>query len=152
MLIKSICFSLSSLLITLPKIYAHGGGGAHDHSGGFINADAEITDHDLEHLKSALDLKKPIKEMTKDERQFYYFKQADTNDDDHLDGLEMLQTMIKFEMEDAEYNGEPFKHKEDHEWTDQLDRALEVQDLNNDGMVSFYEFQAIRNRNNKNKK
>merc|ERR1712187_163790 len=90
------------------SILAHGGA-HHDHSSGFINADADITDHDLEHLKSAIDLKKPIKDMTKDERQFYYFKQADTNDDDHLDGLEMLQTMIKFEMEDAEYNGEQFK-------------------------------------------
>lgn len=139
---------IAAIFLFSESTFSHGGA-HHDHSSGFINADADITDHDLEHLKSAIDLKKPIKDMTKDERQFYYFKQADTNDDDHLDGLEMLQTMIKFEMEDAEYNGEQFKVKEDHEWTDQLDRALEVQDLNNDGLVSFYEFQAIRNRNKK---
>ena len=127
-------------------VFSHAG---HDHAAGFINTDADISDHDLEHLKHSLELQKNIKDMSKDERQFYYFKQADTNDDDHLDGLEMLQTMIRFDMEDTEYNGEQYRVKEDHEWTDQLDRALEVQDLNNDGLVSFYEFQAIRNRNKK---
>ena len=81
--------------------------------------------------------------MTKDERQFYYFKQADTDNDDHLDGLEMLQMLIKFEDEDDNYK-QSYKVKEDEEWCAQLDRALEVQDRNNDGFVSFFEFQAAR--------
>ena len=116
---------------------------SHDHSTNVIDTNSEITDHDIEHLKSVINIGKPIKEMTKDERQFYYFKQADTDNDDHLDGLEMLQMLIKFEDEDDNYK-QSYKVKEDEEWCAQLDRALEVQDRNNDGFVSFFEFQAAR--------
>jgi hypothetical protein len=137
--------SLLTLTIFTKNVISHGAG--HDHGGGLMDADKDITDHDLEHLKDAIKTQKPIKEMSKDERQFYYFKQADTDNNDKLDGLEMLQTMIKFEIEDAEYNGQPFKPKEDHEWIEQIDKALKVQDSNNDGMVDFFEFQAVRNRN-----
>ena len=130
------------LTIFFPLIFSHG-----DHSNTF--EDGEITEHDLEHLKGIVKSKKPIKEMSRDERQFFYFKQADTDDNDRLDGLEMLQTMVKFELEDADFNGQPFKPKADTEWISQIDRALEVQDKNNDGMVDFFEFQAVRNKKKK---
>jgi len=120
----------------------------HDHGKGIFDESQDISDHDLAHLKDAIKANKPIKEMTMDERQFYYFKQADKDNNDKLDGLEMLQTMIQFELEDAEY-GTPFQAKEDKEWIQQIDRALVVQDTNDDGMVDFFEFQAIRNKNKK---
>ena len=123
-------------LISFSRLHAHAG---HDHSTNVLNTDSEITDHDLEHLKT----NKPIKEMTRDERQFFYFKQADTDNDDHLDGLEMLQMLIKFEAEDDSYKKQ-FVEKEDNDWCDELDRALKNQDFNDDGFVSFFEFQAAR--------
>lgn len=147
---KSISISALNLSLAVSyfsqfftKIQAHGGG-AHDHSNSFLNAKSEITDHDIEHLKGTLQLKKPIKDMTKEEKQFYYFKQADTDNDDRLDGLEILATMIRFEEEDAEYSNTVPEIRSDDEWAEMLDRALVGQDIDDDGFVSFWEFQAKR--------
>ena len=98
---KILLSSFLALTIFTKNVFSHAG---HDHGNGIMDADSDITDHDLDHLKDAIKTQKPIKEMSKDERQFYYFKQADTDNNDKLDGLEMLQTMIKFEIEDAEYS------------------------------------------------
>lgn len=136
-------FFLLSLYFS--KLLAHGGV-EHDHSSGFLDTNAEITDHDLEHLKSSLTMDKPIKDMSRDEKHFFYFKQADTDDDDRLDGLEILQNLQKFEEEDADYYGLQTSFKTDNEWCEVLDRALSVQDLDDDGFVSFWEFQAIRDK------
>ena len=120
----------------------------HTHTA-LLDANQAITDHDLDHLKENLSFGKPVNEMTRDERQFYYFKSADTDDDDHLDGLEILQTMIKFDQEDAEFHGKPFEHRSDEEWIRQLDKAMAAQDLNDDGKISFGEFYRIRNGGSK---
>merc|ERR1712113_1145517 len=132
-------------LFCLPMVLvAHDG---HDHS-----MTGDISDSDIQHLKDTMQLKKPIKDMTSEERQFYYFKQSDHNDDDMMDGLEMMQTLIKYEIEDATAFGEPIQNHPDEYWIKQIDRAIDVQDLNDDGMVDFIEFTHYRNKNkNKNK-
>jgi len=120
---------------------------AHDHSKNLFDTTSEITDHDLEHLKlttSKDNSNFDPKTWTRAQRQFYYFKQGDFDNNDKLDGIEMLQMMVKFEMEDDEYKTRRDFSYEDADWEAQLDKALENQDLNDDGMVSFYEFRVAR--------
>ena len=76
-------YGIRILLCVFPAIGAHGD--HHDHGGAILNADQEITDHDLEHLKEIHRAKKPIKELTKEERLFYAFKHADYDNNDMLE-------------------------------------------------------------------
>lgn len=141
--IKHILLYLSSTAIS--KTNSHAG---HDHSSSLLDASQQITNDDISHLTASLPSfqnKKP-KDMTKEEKLFFVFKSADIDNDDRLDGLEIMQSMIKFQEEDYEFYGKEPEIKEDEEWILELDAALKMQDLDNDGYVSYGEFFALRSK------
>ena len=133
---------LSCASARLLAVSAHGD---HDHSASLLDAQEKISDHDMEHIEENLGLDSSVKKSHQD-KIFLYFKSADTDNDDRLDALEIMQTIIKFDMDDADMYGKVYTPKEDEEWVTVLDAAMKVQDLNDDGFISFAEFYSLRSK------
>ena len=78
--------------------------------------------------------------MTAEEQNFYYFKLHDTNQDNRLDGLEVIAA---FDHAHEEENGENSTHYErlgDDELINLIDDILKEEDLDRDGFISYDEF------------
>jgi Ca2+-binding EF-hand superfamily protein len=98
--------------------------------------------HDLEGQ-----INKPTEEMTPEEQNFYYFKLHDTNNDNHLDGLEVIAAFDH--VHDEEYAHEIITNEQnsteterlgDDELTNLVDDILKEEDLDRDGFISYEEF------------
>merc|ERR1711879_331462 len=82
---------LSILFITaISVVYSHGGHG-HEHS----PLEADGAEHHKDDLGTSAG--KDPKDMTPDELQFYYFKQHDFDNNDKLDGNELIASMVQYE-------------------------------------------------------
>jgi hypothetical protein len=71
--------------------------------------------------------------MTSEEKKFYEFKLHDMNDDDKLDGLELLWLMHAYEEEE---NNKNIKFDE---LVSETDEVIKLHDLNFDGYISYTE-------------
>ncbi|ESO01885.1 hypothetical protein HELRODRAFT_188509 [Helobdella robusta] len=100
--------------------------------------------HNKEHIIEHLDgYAKQPEEMNSDELQFHYFKLHDTNNDNELDGLELLQAFLHEHKE--ENDEEPAEDKKNHNLNlehivPNVDYILKLYDKNDDGKVSYPEF------------
>lgn len=85
--------SLWLILIALKLLEVNGRRGPHHPRGQVAQAHPPKLDEHLEHEHEHLseDLGRVVTDMTEDEKNFYYFKVHDTDNNELLDGLEMLQ-------------------------------------------------------------
>ncbi|XP_045164269.1 putative mediator of RNA polymerase II transcription subunit 26 [Mercenaria mercenaria] len=124
--------------------------------------DPKITqdeEHLREHLKDEINLQNKAK-MSPEEMEFHYFRLHDTNNDTHLDGIEIMQAMAHMlpvpELELSEKLG---KSKEQQEemmkeryqgmqkyYEDMIDRVLYDDDVDKDGYLTYSEFARARRR------
>lgn len=124
--------------------------------------DPKITqdeEHLREHMKDEVDMK-DRKRMTPEEMEFHYFRLHDTNNDTHLDGIEIMQAMAHMipvpELELSEKLG---KSKEQQAqmmeeryagmqkyYEDLIDRVLIDDDVDKDGYLTYSEFARARRR------
>lgn len=91
---------------------------------------------------------KNIENMTEDEKNFYYFKIHDTDHNDVLDGLEMLQAATHHKH--STIHGIKGSNEHDKELmdikdelshiTDIIDDFIKYADLNNDGYLNYPEY------------
>jgi len=93
--------------------------------------------------------------MTPEEQNFYYFKLHDTNNDNRLDGLEIVAAFDHVHQEEnnnATTTGQAPPHHErlaDEELIRLVDDILKEEDLNRDGYINYEEFQrAIQSNSN----
>jgi Ca2+-binding EF-hand superfamily protein len=95
--------------------------------------------------------------MTPEEQNFYYFKLHDTNNDNRLDGLEVVAAFDHVHQEENANNATagqqpPPPHHErlaDEELMRLVDDILKEEDLNRDGYISYQEFKrAIEGNSN----
>ncbi|XP_033115874.1 multiple coagulation factor deficiency protein 2 homolog isoform X1 [Anneissia japonica] len=96
-------------------------------------------DHIMHHLDNIVD--KPTSEMTDEEYQFYYFKVHDYDNNNLLDGIELIQAMTDFHHGDEPDEEEKF-YLSDVELLDMLEPIFDEDDLNNDGYIDYVEFAA----------
>jgi multiple coagulation factor deficiency protein 2 len=84
---------------------------------------------------------KDVNEMTEEEKSFYYFKIHDTDNNDNLDGLEMIKAAIHrhghFELQDE------MSHV-----TNVVDEFLDFADINRDGFLNYAEYVKAMNSTN----
>uniref|UniRef100_A0A182QWS3 EF-hand domain-containing protein n=1 Tax=Anopheles farauti TaxID=69004 RepID=A0A182QWS3_9DIPT len=115
--------------------------------------------HEREHLEN--DLKRlpigeqSLTEMSEDEKNFYYFKLHDSDNNDNLDGLEMLHAATHRHSNDDErlhgidragakpsaYNDVP--HLEDEEFNhiiEVIDDFIEFADTDKNGLLNYPEY------------
>ncbi|XP_071963178.1 multiple coagulation factor deficiency protein 2 homolog isoform X2 [Antedon mediterranea] len=96
-------------------------------------------DHIMHHLDSIVD--KPTSEMTEEEYQFYYFKVHDYDNNNVLDGIELIQAMTDFHLEEDD-DPEDRLSLSDMELFEMLEPIFDEDDVNRDGYIDYAEFAA----------
>ncbi|CAK9808948.1 Multiple coagulation factor deficiency protein 2 homolog [Anthophora quadrimaculata] len=122
-------------------------GNVHDHSQPLLNAANIVNEkvHIAEHMEVPIDTSK----MTEQELQFHYFKMHDADNNDKLDGCELIKSLIHWHEQskrkvDGPNPGE--KLFRDEELVTLIDPILSMDDTNNDGYIDYPEFiQAQQN-------
>lgn len=85
---------------------------------------------------------KDFEKMSEEEKNFYYFKVHDTDNNDHLDGLEMLNAATHHGSHNHDEKMEKQIDELNH-IVDVIDSFLEQHDLNNNGLLSYDEYQRM---------
>ena len=93
--------------------------------------------HILEHLEEIID--KPESEMTEQELQLHYFKLHDYDNNNMLDGLELIQALTHFHH-DGEEEGDAKPQMSEKDMQELIDPILEEEDENGDGYIDYPEF------------
>uniref|UniRef100_A0A0K8SKK9 EF-hand domain-containing protein n=1 Tax=Lygus hesperus TaxID=30085 RepID=A0A0K8SKK9_LYGHE len=98
---------------------------------------AQEKEHIQEHMSVPIDTSK----MTEQELQFHYFKMHDADNNNKLDGCELIKSLIH-------WHGEAEKEKEhtihsDNDIESIIDSVLKTADQDNDGFISYTEFKVL---------
>lgn len=128
----------------------------HDHSDNIDVADLVL---DTEHILDDLDIytERDLEKMGVDEKVFTWFNTHDWDLDDHLDGLEMVKALShehnyhhpeEMALPEGDDLHDPAQHTEAAErmrfrrTVKIVDKMLEEEDSNKDGLISFPEFMS----------
>ena len=117
---------------------------SHEHS----PLELDGADHHSDQIEAVIN--KPVKEMTKEEKQVNWFKTNDYDNNDKIDGLEIIQSMIQHEISSkkdggSEYRG--FQDLDEGQYIMVVEEWLKNQDINNDGFVDFPEWKLAHDKN-----
>ncbi|XP_076238550.1 lymphotoxin beta receptor inhibitor isoform X6 [Calliopsis andreniformis] len=119
----------------------------HEHSQQILNA-ANIA-HEKAHIAEHMEVPIDTSKMTDQELQFHYFKMHDADNNNKLDGCELIKSLIHWhEQGNKETGGLNSGEKlfKDEELVTLIDPILSMDDANNDGYIDYPEFiQAQKN-------
>ncbi|XP_063706597.1 multiple coagulation factor deficiency protein 2 homolog [Culicoides brevitarsis] len=106
--------------------------------------------HEKEHIQEDLTqfTNKKITDMTEDEKNFYYFKLHDLDDNNHLDGLEMLNAATHHKHDGIKKLQEKSENEEDglNHIIEVIDDFIDFADLDKNGLLNYPEYiRAITN-------
>lgn len=91
-----------------------------------------------------------VENMTEEERDFHYFTVHDYDNNNFLDGLEVLKAVNHVIEEEEEEKvgeeGENVREKQFALLVEMIDKVLEQDDTDKDGRLSYSEFMAGRRR------
>nr|CAD7455957.1 unnamed protein product [Timema tahoe] len=97
-------------------------------------------DHIQEHMEVPMDTSK----MTEQELQFHYFKMHDADNNNKLDGSELIKSLIHWHEQGHQDPNNPTPQGEkifsDEELLQLIDPILNMDDGNNDGYIDYPEF------------
>ncbi|XP_023348256.1 multiple coagulation factor deficiency protein 2 [Eurytemora carolleeae] len=96
--------------------------------------------------------------MSEDEKDYHYFRIHDTDKNDRLDGLEVLKAVNHLMEEEMDDINNTTSSSDQRLLLDQqfklvvelVDKVLELDDIDGDGLLSFAEFVSGRRRGNEN--
>ncbi|XP_052902270.1 probable serine/threonine-protein kinase fhkB isoform X3 [Anopheles moucheti] len=97
--------------------------------------------HIAEHMEVPIDTSK----MSEQELQFHYFKMHDSDNNNKLDGCELIKSLIHWHAEDKAGHDEEQIHRPeytDEQLEDIVDSVMRMMDLNNDGFVDYTEYRV----------
>ncbi|CAG5001276.1 unnamed protein product [Parnassius apollo] len=103
---------------------------------------AQERDHIKEHMDVPIDTSK----MSEQELQFHYFKMHDADNNDKLDGCELIKSLIHWHEQGHKQQPQPGsppvgeKIFTDEELTNLIDPILNMDDHNRDGYIDYPEF------------
>jgi Ca2+-binding EF-hand superfamily protein len=109
--------------------------------------------HDREHIKEHLHgvLGEPdMTKMSEEELQFHYFKMHDNDNNNKLDGSELIKSLIHWHVEESKHLGQnappqgTTKIFTDQELAQMIDPILDMDDKNKDGYIDYAEFVAAQ--------
>ncbi|XP_035902783.1 multiple coagulation factor deficiency protein 2 homolog isoform X6 [Anopheles stephensi] len=95
--------------------------------------------HIAEHMEVPIDTSK----MSEQELQFHYFKMHDSDNNNKLDGCELIKSLIHWHADDKAEHHEERTHRPDYtdeQLEDIVDSVMRMMDLNNDGFVDYSEY------------
>jgi len=108
---------------------------------------------DREHIKEHLHgvLGEPdVSKLSEEELQFHYFKMHDNDNNNKLDGCELIKSLIHWHVEESKHlgaNAPPqgtTKIFQDTELSSMIDPILDMDDRNRDGYIDYAEFVAAQ--------
>jgi len=141
----ALCFLLILQLFTY-QVPAH----THDNGEKHSPLEADGAEHHKDEL-GKFSGKDPA-DMSPDELQFYYFKQHDFDNNDMLDGIELIQAMVGYEKMDIEDRGgrsDDYPMMDEEQFIKMVESVLKFEDLNNDGMVNWHEYKIAQDKKKK---
>ncbi|XP_041762178.1 50 kDa gamma-zein-like isoform X2 [Anopheles merus] len=95
--------------------------------------------HIAEHMEVPIDTSK----MSEQELQFHYFKMHDSDNNNKLDGCELIKSLIHWHAEDKTGHHEeqaPRPEYTDEQLEDIVDSVLRMMDVNTDGFIDYTEY------------
>ncbi|KAL6433734.1 hypothetical protein ACFW04_005772 [Cataglyphis niger] len=118
---------------------------AHGHGQSQVLNTANIA-HEKEHIAEHADVPLDTSKMTEQELQFHYFKMHDADNNNRLDGCELIKSLIHWHEQDSAGGTQENKLFSDEELVQLIDPILSMDDSNNDGYIDYPEFiQAQQN-------
>ncbi|KAJ0184327.1 hypothetical protein K1T71_000750 [Dendrolimus kikuchii] len=96
---------------------------------------AQERDHIQEHMDVPIDTSK----MSEQELQFHYFKMHDADNNNKLDGCELIKSLIHWHGPGEEPKEQRIVYQ-DKDFEEMANGALEQADFNNDGFIDYAEF------------
>lgn len=137
----SFCMSVSGIIAFIALFYFVSSDDVHDAGQRNLLHDSKVThdkEHIKEHLKDEIDLKD--EQMSDEDLQFHYFKLHDYDNNNKLDGIELMNAMTHYHDEESD-EGKSHQYTDD-EMGNMIDQILEEDDLNKDGYIDYPEFVA----------
>ncbi|CAG7838407.1 unnamed protein product [Allacma fusca] len=122
----------------------HGAGHGHHAPHGQL-LDASNVDKERQHIQEHMDLPIDTSKMSEQELQFHYFKMHDADNNNKLDGCELVKSLIHWH-DQANHDpnaGVPIPEAKvfnDEELTNMIDPILNNDDKNKDGFIDYAEF------------
>ncbi|XP_050293665.1 multiple coagulation factor deficiency protein 2 homolog isoform X2 [Anthonomus grandis grandis] len=121
-----------------PQGHAHGHHGGHQQRPIFSQ---ENMAHEKEHIQEHLEMPIDTSKMTDQELQFHYFKMHDADNNNKLDGCELIKSLIHWHEQGSKEKQEiEEKIFKDDELVNLIDPILNVDDGNKDGYIDYPEF------------
>ncbi|XP_048003120.1 nuclear transcription factor Y subunit beta isoform X1 [Leguminivora glycinivorella] len=108
----------------------------HDHHGEPQLLNAANIQHEREHIQEHMDVPIDTSKMSEQELQFHYFKMHDADNNNKLDGCELIKSLIHW------HDGHEKKvtHMDDTELSLLTDMVLANNDYNGDGFIEYAEY------------
>lgn len=106
-------------------------------------------EHIKEHLQGVVN-QPDVSKMTEEELQFHYFKMHDNDDNNKLDGCELIKSVLHWHVEESNAMGAnaptqgTTKIFQDSELSLMIDPILDMDDRNKDGFIDYPEFIAAQ--------
>ncbi|XP_057669962.1 multiple coagulation factor deficiency protein 2 homolog isoform X2 [Diorhabda carinulata] len=122
------------------QVPAHQGGtdnqrGHHHNSGPKKVLNAANVAQEAQHIQEHMDVPIDTSKMTEQELQFHYFKMHDADNNNKLDGCELIKSLIHWHAGD-----DKVKSLTDKEISNFVDDVLTDMDKNKDGFISYVEY------------
>ncbi|XP_055383530.1 nuclear transcription factor Y subunit beta isoform X3 [Condylostylus longicornis] len=106
--------------------------------------------HEREHIQEHMAVPIDTSKMSEAELQFHYFKMHDSDNNNKLDGCELIKSLIHWHVNDEQKHSEDDNNKTDekHEiqsYTDDelssmVDYVLQMMDKDRDGQIEYWEY------------
>jgi len=107
-------------------------------------------EHIKEHLQGVVGNQPDVSKMTEEELQFHYFKMHDNDDNNKLDGCELIKSVLHWHVEESNAMGASAPQQgttkifQDNELSLMIDPILDMDDRNKDGFIDYPEFVAAQ--------
>ncbi|CAH0390362.1 unnamed protein product [Bemisia tabaci] len=110
--------------------------------------DAKNIQHEKDHIADHLEVPIDTSKMSEQELQFHYFKMNDADNNDKLDGCELIKSLIHWHGEEKDKDKttdskDDSKLYSDAELVEMIEPVLLEYDKNLDGLISWAEFKAV---------
>jgi len=123
----------------------HGHGHPTQPSGVFDRQQVQDREHIKEHLDGVAQA--DTSKMTEQELQFHYFKMHDSDNNNKLDGCELIKSLIHWHETEEEKPTTEENHElrifNDDELANMIDPILEGDDKNRDGCIDYAEYSEM---------
>ncbi|XP_037049691.1 G-box-binding factor isoform X4 [Bradysia coprophila] len=134
---------------------AHGHGHGHGHGAPVLSGNVqEEKEHIQEHMEVPMDTSK----MSEQELQFHYFKMHDADNNNKLDGCELIKSLIHWhEQGSKEQHNTQQPNVEEKVFTDDelvslIDPILSMDDSTQDGFIDYPEFVRAQEKSQANQR